>query len=91
MFSPVREQDGIWRMRFELYKPVQDADIIKFIKSPKIRWLGHMYRMDKNRNIKAITEWKPQKLGQEKRMDRVCGGRSENNEDAKKLEGKRRG
>jgi hypothetical protein len=35
------------------------ADIVGFVKSRRIAWLGHVMRMDDNRTPKRILEWKP--------------------------------
>jgi len=38
---------------------IENADIVRFIKSRRIAWLGHMMRMDENRTPKRVLEWKP--------------------------------
>jgi hypothetical protein len=38
---------------------IAHADIIKFIKSRRIAWLGHVMRMDDKRTPKRILQWKP--------------------------------
>jgi len=37
----------------------ENADIIRFIKSRRIAWLGHVMWMDDKRTPKRILEWKP--------------------------------
>jgi hypothetical protein len=34
-------------------------DIIRFIKSQRLRWWGHVYRMEDERNVKRLKQWKP--------------------------------
>jgi hypothetical protein len=46
-------------MNYELNKLIENADIVRFIKSRRIAWLGHMMRMDDKRTPKGILQWKP--------------------------------
>ena len=46
-------------MNYELNKLIENAYIVRFIKSKRIGWLGHVMRMDDNRTPKRILEWKP--------------------------------
>ena len=61
IFDPVQNEDGSCRVRmnYELNKLIVNADIVRFIKSRRIAWLGHVMRMDDNRTSKRILEWKP--------------------------------
>jgi len=45
-------------MNYELNKLIENTDIVRFIKSRKIAWLGHVMRMDDKRTPKRILEWK---------------------------------
>jgi hypothetical protein len=45
-------------MNYELNELIKNADIVRFIKSTKIAWLGHVMRMDDKRTPKRILEWK---------------------------------
>jgi hypothetical protein len=47
MYGPVQERDT-WRIRNneELNRFIQGEDIVKFIKVQRIRWLGHVKRME---------------------------------------------
>jgi len=38
---------------------IEKADIVRFIESRRIAWLGHVIRMDCKRTPKRILEWKP--------------------------------
>jgi hypothetical protein len=57
----VQNEDGFWtiRMNYELSELVKNADIVRFIKSSRMTWLGHVMRMDEKRTPKRILEWKP--------------------------------
>jgi hypothetical protein len=45
-------------MNYVLSELVGNADIVRFIKSRRIDWLGHVMRMDDKRAPKRILEWK---------------------------------
>ena len=46
-------------MNYELNELIKNADIVRFIKSRRIAWLGNVMRMDEERTRKRILEWKP--------------------------------
>jgi len=41
-------------MNHELDELIENADIVRFVKSRKIAWLGHVLRMDDRRTPKKI-------------------------------------
>jgi len=57
----VQNGDGSWsiRMNYKLNKLIENADIVRFIKSRRIAWLGHVMWMDDKRTPKKILVWKP--------------------------------
>jgi hypothetical protein len=55
-------------MNHELNELIENADIVRFIKSRRIAWLSHVMRMDEKRTPKRVLEWKP--------IDRGIRGRS---------------
>jgi hypothetical protein len=61
IFGPVQNEDGSWRIRmnFEPNELLENADLVRFIKSRRIAWLGHVMRMDDKRTPKRILKWKP--------------------------------
>ena len=61
IFGPVQDKDGSWRIRMnhELNELIGNADVVRFIKSRRIAWLGHVMRMDEKRIPKRELEWKP--------------------------------
>jgi hypothetical protein len=46
-------------MNYELSELVENADRVRFIKSRRMAWLGHVMRMDEERTRKRLLEWKP--------------------------------
>jgi len=46
-------------MNYELNELIENADRVKFIKTIRINWMGHVMRMDDKRTPKKILEWKP--------------------------------
>jgi hypothetical protein len=61
IFGPIQDEDGIWRTRKnqELNELIGNADIVRFIKSRRMAWLGHVMRMEGGRIPRRILEWKP--------------------------------
>jgi hypothetical protein len=61
MFGPVQNKDRSWRIRmnYELNEQIGNANIVKFIKSRRISWLGHVIRLDDKKTPKKILQWKP--------------------------------
>jgi hypothetical protein len=57
----VQDGNGIWRIRKnrELNELMGNADIVRFIKSRRMAWLGHVMRMDGGRMPRRILGWKP--------------------------------
>ena len=60
IFGPVNN-DSIWRIRnrMEIDKLTEGADIVRFIKAQRIKWLGHTQRMDQARPATKLLDWKP--------------------------------
>ena len=38
---------------------MKGENIVRFIKSQRLAWYGHINRMEDNRNVKAIINWNP--------------------------------
>jgi len=72
IYGPIQEGD-IWRIRNneELNRSINREDIVKFIEAQRIRWVGHVKRMEEG----AM----PRKTSSE--IDGRCGSRPEGNED----------
>jgi hypothetical protein len=63
IYGPTQNPDGSWRIKTneELRHKMKQEDILKFIKSQRLRWAGHVMRMEKTRTTRKITEWTPYK------------------------------
>jgi hypothetical protein len=61
IFDPVHNEDGFWRIRMnhELNDLIKNADIVRFVKSKIMTWLGHVMRMEEGSIPKRVLEWKP--------------------------------
>jgi hypothetical protein len=57
VYGPVQEGDT-WRIRYneELNRFIKGEDIVKFIKAQRIRWLGHVKRMEAGAIPKRMME-----------------------------------
>ncbi|GFX95670.1 uncharacterized protein TNCV_4885961 [Trichonephila clavipes] len=55
IFGGIQEKET-WRRRsnFELYQSYKVSDIVNFIKLQRIKWAGHVVRMDENRTTKQV-------------------------------------
>ena len=60
IFGPTKEPNGLWRIKTneELDELIQRKNIIRFIKSQRLKWLGHVERMQKEREVTKIYKWK---------------------------------
>jgi hypothetical protein len=43
----------------EIDKVVKGADIVRFFKARRIKWLGHIQRMDQAKPTRKQLDWKP--------------------------------
>jgi len=43
----------------EIDNLTEGADIVRFIKAQRIKWLGHIQRMDIARPTRKLLDWKP--------------------------------
>ena len=61
IFGPKRDQNGKWR-RFhnkELHSLLCSSNIVRAIKSRRLRWAGHVARMEEGRSGFKILTGKP--------------------------------
>ena len=47
----------------DIDKLTEGADIVRFIKAQRIKWLGHVQRMDQARPTRKLLDWKPMGTG----------------------------
>jgi len=43
----------------EIDKLIEGADIVKFFKAQRIKWLGHIQQMDQTRPTRKLSVWRP--------------------------------
>jgi len=60
IFGPVNI-DSMWRKRnnMEIDKLTEGVDTVRFSKAQRIKWLGHVQRMDQARPTGKLLDWKP--------------------------------
>jgi hypothetical protein len=62
IYGPRQDNDGGWRIKTneELENLIKKKNIVIFIKSQcRLRWAGHVIRMETTRTVKKLTEWEP--------------------------------
>lgn len=79
-------EGGIWRRRTnkeveDLYK---DTSIAKIIKQNRIRWIGHLHRLESERTVKKVYKSEPE--GRNKRGRPRLSWKKEVEQDLKKLQ-----
>jgi hypothetical protein len=59
MYRPVME-NGVWRNPYndELNEIIKGEDIVRFIKAQRIRWVGHVERMEESATTKKMLKGK---------------------------------
>jgi hypothetical protein len=61
IFGPKREEDGSWRKLHndELHSLYSSRNIVRVIKSSRMRWAGHVARMGEGRGIYRVLVGRP--------------------------------
>jgi hypothetical protein len=62
IFGPKREEDGSWRKLHndELHNLYSSANIVRVIKSRRMRWAGHVARMGEGRGAYSVSVRRPE-------------------------------
>jgi hypothetical protein len=61
IFGPKREEDGSWRkLHNELHNLYSSPNIVRMIKSRRMRWAGHMARMGEGRDVYGVLVGRPE-------------------------------
>jgi hypothetical protein len=62
IFGPKREEDGSWRKLHndELHNLYSSPNIVKVIKSRRIRWAGHVACMGEGRSVYKVLFGRPE-------------------------------
>jgi hypothetical protein len=62
IFGPKREEDGSWRKLYndELHSLYSSPNIVKVIKSRRMRWAGHVARMGEGRGVYRVLVGRPE-------------------------------
>jgi hypothetical protein len=53
IFGPKREEDGLWRklLNDEFHSLYSSPNIVRVIESRRMRWVGHVARMEEGRGV----------------------------------------
>jgi hypothetical protein len=63
IFGPKREEDGSWRKLHndEIHSLYSSLNIVRVIKSRRMRWAGHVARMGEGRGVYRVLVGRPER------------------------------
>jgi hypothetical protein len=61
--GPIKNQDGSWRITTNEELDLLIKNTVRYIKAQRLRWVGHIVRMDQEIILKRITEWRLTAVG----------------------------
>jgi transcription termination factor 2 len=63
IFGPKREEDGSWRKLHndELHSLYSSPNVVTMIKSRRMRWAGHVARMEEGRCVYRVLVGRPKR------------------------------
>jgi hypothetical protein len=71
IFGPKREEDGSWRkLHNEFHSLHSSQNIVRVIKSRRMRWAGHVARMEEGKGVYRVLVGRPEgkrQLGRSRR------------------------
>jgi hypothetical protein len=62
IFGPKREEDGSWRKLHndETHNLYSSPNIVRVIKSRRMRWAGHVACMGEGKDVYSVLVWRPE-------------------------------
>jgi hypothetical protein len=61
IFGPEREEGGLWRkLHNELHSLYSSPNIVRVIKSRRMRWAGHVARMGERKGVYRVLVGRPE-------------------------------
>lgn len=71
MNGPERNDDGSWiiLINYELDQAIQGTNVVGFLKSLRLDWLGHVKRTDDCKRFMSVLGWKRMRIRENQRKN----------------------